>query len=96
MKTLQEKKIKQLIDKYNDILLISMRLAISEDFINLMLLNREDSNFELKDLLTDKTAFSNLILKEFLKKNSSSVIDDLKNMSDSVPDWKQKLNDKRK
>ena len=46
----QELKIKKLISKYNDILLVSMRLAISEDFVNLMLLNRDDSQFVLKDL----------------------------------------------
>ena len=34
----QEEKIKELIQKYNDILLVSMRLAVSEDFMNLMLL----------------------------------------------------------
>jgi len=76
----QEDKIKELIQKYNDILLVSMRLAVSEDFMNLMLLNRDDSEFLLKDLFQNKEDFSRLIMKEFLKKNSTSVLHDLKNM----------------
>lgn len=86
----QEKKIKSLIDKYNDILLISMRLAIAEDFVNLIVLNREDSTFELSDLLHDKEQFNTLVLKEFLKKNSSSVIGELKNMEESFVATKRK------
>ncbi len=78
----QEKKIKALIEKYNDILLISMRLAVTEDFVNLILLNRDDSEFELKDLIADKEAFYNLVMKEFLKNNSSVVVNELKLMED--------------
>lgn len=76
----QEEKIKELIQKYNDILLVSMRLAVSEDFMNLMLLNRDDSEFLLKDLFQNKEDFSRLIMREFLKKNSTSVLQDLKKM----------------
>ena len=76
----QEEKIKELIQKYNDILLVSMRLAVSEDFMNLMSLNRDDSEFLLKDLFQNKEDFSRLIMKEFLKKNSTSVLHDLKKM----------------
>jgi hypothetical protein len=86
----QEKKIKSLIDKYNDILLISMRLAIAEDFVNLIVLNREDSSFELTSLLKDKDQFNAFILKEFLKKNSSSVIDELKSMEETFVAAKRK------
>ena len=82
MTTTQQQKIKKLVSKYNDILLNSMRLAVAEDFINLILLNREDSEFELKDLMEDKNDFYNAILKEFMKQNSSSVLDDLKKMED--------------
>ena len=76
----QEVKIKELIEKYNDILLVSMRLAVSEDFMNLMLLNRDDTDFILKDLFKNKEDFSRLLMKEFLKKNSTSVLQDLKHM----------------
>jgi hypothetical protein len=84
----QETKIRELVEKYNDILLHSMRLAVAEDLINLMILNKDDSDFELKELLKDKTSFYNLILKEFLKKNSSSVLSELRDMDDPLEDLK--------
>lgn len=87
----QQQKIKELINKYNDILLNSMRLAIAEDFINLMLLNRDDSAFELKDLMQNKNEFYNSVMKEFLKKNSSSVLDELKTMEDPLIGLKKKF-----
>ncbi len=84
----QEKKVRELVEKYNDVLLHSMRLAVAEDLINLMILNKEDHDFELKELLNDKTSFYNLILKEFLKKNSSSVISELRDMDDPLEELK--------
>jgi len=84
----QEKKIRDLVEKYNDVLLHSMRLAVAEDLINLMILNKDDSDFEMKELLNDKTSFYNLILKEFLKKNSSSVINELRDMNDPLEELK--------
>ena len=87
----QEKKIKDLIVKYNDILLVSMRLAIAEDFVNLMLLNRDDTDFILKDLFNNKEGFNKLIVKEFLKRNSSSVMHELKSMKNTLPDFKQMM-----
>ena len=94
MNATQQTKIKHLVDKYNDILLHSMRLAVAEDLINLMLLNKDDQDFELKDLLDDKEAFYNFILKEFMKKNSSSVISELREMSHPVPELKTRLRKK--
>jgi hypothetical protein len=88
MTSYQEIKIRELVEKYNDILLHSMRLAVAEDLINLMILNKDDSDFELKELLKDKTSFYNLILKEFLKKNSSSVLSELRDMDDPLEDLK--------
>ena len=87
----QEQKIKDLISKYNDILLVSMRLAIAEDFVNLMVLNRDDSEFVLKDLFQNKEEFNKLIMKEFLKKNSSTVIQELKFMENPLPDFQNLL-----
>jgi hypothetical protein len=78
----QQKKIAKLIEKYNDILLNSMRLAVAEDFINLIVLNRDDSDFELKDFLGDKEQYYQFILKEFLRLNSSSVASELRKMED--------------
>lgn len=87
----QQQKIVALVDKYNDVLLHSMRLAIAEDLINLMLLNRDDREFELKDLLQDKDVFYQFILKEFLKKNSSSVVNELRSMEDPTAHLKKKV-----
>ena len=92
----QEQKIKELIVKYNDILLVSMRLAIAEDFVNLMVLNRDDSDFILKDLLNNKDEFNKLIMKEFLRKNRISVVDDLKFMENSIPNFQHFLKKKPK
>ena len=92
----QEQKIKELIVKYNDILLVSMRLAIAEDFVNLMVLNRDDSDFILKDLLNNKDEFNKLIMKEFLRKNRISVVDELKFMENSTPNFQHFLKKKPK
>ena len=78
----QELKIKNLLEKYNDILLVSMRLAVTEDFVNLVIVNGDDTDFELLELINKKEAFSNYVLKEFLKQNSSSVVSDLKLMEE--------------
>ena len=50
----QEKKLNEFLAKYNDILLNSMRLAISEDLIGLIILNKDDQDFELSELLKNK------------------------------------------
>lgn len=78
----QEEKIKSLLDKYNDILLVSMRLAIAEDFTNLIILNKDDSDFELSALLQNKDQFTHHIMKEFLKQNSSTVAKELSTMEE--------------
>jgi hypothetical protein len=92
MTSQQEAKLKELVDKYNDILLVSMKLAIAEDLINLMILNRDDSEFVMKDLFENKEEFYNIIMKEFFAKNSSSVVQELKQMEH----YKPKMNSKRK
>lgn len=87
----QEEKINELLTKYNDILLVSMRLAISEDLIDLIILNKEDTDFELSNLLKNKNDFSNYIMREFLKNNSSSVLKDLRNMEEPLLELKRKI-----
>lgn len=87
----QAQKIKELMEKYNDILLVSMRLAITEDFTNLVILNKDDSDFELSELLHDKDEFSNYITREFLKQNSSSVIKDLRSMDEVTDELREKF-----
>lgn len=78
----QKEKIKALLEKYNDILLVSMRLAIAEDFTGLIILNKDDPDFELSELLRDKELFSNYIMKEFLKQNSNPITSKLGNMEE--------------
>lgn len=78
----QEVKIKELLSKYNDILLVSMKLAVAEDFTNLVILNQDDKDFELSNLLKDKDQFTGYIMKEFLKQNSSSVTKELSSMEE--------------
>lgn len=87
----QEEKINELLTKYNDILLVSMRLAVSEDLIDLIILNKDDADFELSNLLKNKNDFSNYIMREFLKNNSSSVLKDLRNMEEPLLALKKKI-----
>lgn len=95
MKTEEAKKIKQLLIKYNDILLNSMSIALSEDLINLIVVNGEDKDFELVDLVKDKSSFRAMVTTEFLKLNSNSVLDDLKLMGDE-PAFKMVKNKNQK
>ena len=85
----QEEKITELIRKYNDILLISMRLAVAEDFLNLLILNRDDQGFELNDLLNNKEELTNHIMKQFLKMNSSPILEDLRSQEFNTPDFRR-------
>tara|TARA_B100000674_G_scaffold465424_1_gene448350 strand:+ start:9574 stop:9876 length:303 start_codon:yes stop_codon:yes gene_type:complete len=78
-------KVKKLIEKNNDILLNSMSIALSEDLINLIVVNGDDKDFELLELVKDKQKFRALVVTEFLKLNSNSVLDDLKLMDDDSP-----------
>ena len=78
----QQLKVKELLEKYNDILLVSMRLAVAEDFVNLIIQNKDDTDFSLSNLLEDKQALSDYIMREFLKQNSSSVIGELSKMEE--------------
>jgi hypothetical protein len=84
MTSKQEQKIKELLEKYNDVLLISMKLAVAEDFTNLLILNRDDTDFELKDLLKEKEQFTTHVMKEFLKLNSSSITNKLSSMDEPI------------
>ncbi len=86
----QEDKITELIRKYNDILLISMRLAVAEDFLNLVILNRDDQEFELNDLLNNKEELTNHIMKQFLKFNSSPILEELRTQAFETPNFRKK------
>lgn len=85
MNNKESEKIKSLLKKYNDILLNSMSIALSEDLINLIVVNGDDKDFELLELVKDKQKFRALVTTEFLKLNSNSVLDDMKLMDDDSP-----------
>lgn len=76
----QRSKVKDLLKKYNPVLLESMRNAIAEDFVNLIILNEEDKDFDLKNIIGEKAKFKDQVMREFLKMNSSSVVEELKQM----------------
>lgn len=59
-----------------------MRLAVAEDFTNLIILNKDDQDFSLSELVKNKEEFSNYIMREFLKLNSSSVTKKLSEMEE--------------
>ena len=82
MTEFQKVKINALIEKYNDILLVSMRLAIAEDLTGLIILNKDDIDFELSELLQNKEQYSNYIVKEFLKQNSNPITSQLGKMDE--------------
>lgn len=77
---MEKEKIKQLLKKYNPVLMESMRNAIAEDFVNLIILNEEDKDFDLKDVIKEKTVFKDHVMREFFRQNSSSVVEELKAM----------------
>ena len=96
MTSAQQHKISELIEKYNAVLLNSMRLAVAEDFINLIVLNRDDADFELSEFLKDKEQYYQFILKEFLRLNSSSVASELRKMEDPVSPTFRKIKKPKK
>lgn len=88
----QEKKLNELLEKYNPVLLNSMRLAISEDLIDLIILNKDDQDFELSELLKDKNDLSKHIIRQFLKQNSSSaVLAELKEMDEPIKELRSRF-----
>jgi 16S rRNA G527 N7-methylase RsmG len=54
-----------------------MRVSIPEDFICLVILNKDDSNFKLFELANRKNAFLKQVVKQFLRQNSSTVASEL-------------------
>jgi len=87
-------RVRNLVKKYNDILLNSMSIALAEDLINLIVVNEEDKGFELSELVKDKNTFRACVTAEFLKFNFNSVLDDLKTMNDDL-DFKMIRNKNR-
>ncbi len=82
MNELEGQKIKNLIAKYNDVLLRTMTNAVAEDLLHLIIVNGDDTDFDLKDFINQREQFKTFVVREFLKHNSSSVTSNLKNMSE--------------
>ena len=69
----EKEKVKLLIEKYNPVLLESVRNALTEDLFNLIIVNRDDSDFELSHLLRDRIALKRFVMHEFIKLNHNPV-----------------------
>jgi len=82
MTSLEKRKLKLLIKKYNPILKESMAIALTEDLFNLIIINKDDTNFELKNLYLEKEQLKNFVIQEFLKINASSITSELKTMEE--------------
>lgn len=78
----EKEKIKALIKKYNPILKESIEIALVEDLFNLIIVNRDDTDFELKDLLKDKKQLKKFVMKEFIQLNNKPLISELKHMDE--------------
>jgi len=92
----QQIKLKALIKKYNLILKESMEIALMEDLFNLIIVNGDDKDFELKEMLLDKENLKSYIIKEFIRLNNKPITSQLKNMEEIklklVKNKQQKLN----
>ena len=82
MNSADKNRIKSLLEKYNDVLLLSMSIALAEDLINLIVVNSEDKDFELVDMMKDRKHFREFVTAEFLRMNSNHVLKDLKSMEE--------------
>lgn len=78
----EKNKIRKLIKKYNPVLKESIELALVEDLFNLIIVNRDDSDFELKDLLKNKKQLKQFVMKEFIQLNNKPLTSELKHMDE--------------
>lgn len=78
----EKHKLKELIKKYNPILRESIENALTEDLYNLIIVNGDDKDFELKDILKEKEELKAFIMQEFIKLNNKPITANLKNMDE--------------
>ena len=78
----EQRKIKDLIKKYNPILKESIENALTEDLFNLIIVNGDDKGFELKELLLEKEQLKTFVMQEFIKLNNKPITAELKNMNE--------------
>lgn len=82
MNSVDKNRINFLLEKYNEVLLHSMSIAVVEDLINLIIVNAEDKDFELIEMMKDRKQFREFVTAEFLRINSNHVLRDLKSMEE--------------
>lgn len=78
----KKNKVKFPLEKYNDMLLNSISIALAEYLINLIVVNREDRDFELLDMMKDRKQFREFVTTEFLRLKSNSVLSGLQSMDE--------------
>lgn len=68
--------------KYNEVLKESMRNVVAEDLVNLIIVNGDDKEFELKDMISKKAKFKEMVFREFMRLNSNVVTKELAEMEE--------------
>ena len=79
---MKSSKVSKLVSKYNDVLKESMRNVVAEDLVNLIIVNGDDKEFELKDMISKKAKFKEMVFREFMRLNSNVVTKELSEMEE--------------
>ena len=79
---MKSSKVAKLVLKYNDVLKESMRNVVAEDLVNLIIVNGDDKEFELKDMISKKAKFKEMVFREFMRLNSNVVTKELSEMEE--------------
>ncbi|MDB4754885.1 hypothetical protein OAF80_00355 [bacterium] len=79
---MKSSKVAKLVLKYNDVLKESMRNVVAEDLVNLIIVNGDDKEFELKDMISKKVKFKGMVFREFMRLNSNVVTKELSEMEE--------------
>jgi hypothetical protein len=82
MNSAEQHKIKELIEKYNPVLRESIKNALTEDLYNLIIVNRDDKDFVLKDMLKEKEELKEFVMKEFIQLNNKPITSELSSMEE--------------
>ncbi len=79
---MKSSKVSKLVLKYNEVLKESMRNVVAEDLVNLIIVNGDDKEFELKDMISKKAKFKEMVFREFMRLNSNVVTKELAEMEE--------------
>lgn len=79
---MKSRKVAKLVLKYNEVLKESMRNVVAEDLVNLIIVNGDDKEFELKDMISKKAKFKEMVFREFMRLNSNVVTKELSEMEE--------------